>query len=101
MDIIGIDLGTTNSVATVYTQDGLKHISFDGDYLLPSVVNVSDEGVIVGVKAKNMAMIAEKNSAISIKRLIGSDEKINLNNKEYSPEEISSLIIKKIKTTAE
>ncbi len=101
MDIIGIDLGTTNSVATVYTEDGLKHISFDGDFLLPSVVNISQDGVIVGVKAKNMAMIAEDNTAISIKRVMGSDEKITLNSKEFSPEEISSFIIKHIKETAQ
>ncbi len=101
MDIIGIDLGTTNSVATVYSNDGLKHISFDGDFLLPSVVNISDEGVVVGVKAKNMAMIAQDNTAISIKRLMGTDKKITLNKKEFSPEEISSFIIKKIKATAE
>ncbi|MFK5977167.1 MAG: Hsp70 family protein [Sulfurovum sp.] len=101
MDIIGIDLGTTNSVATVYTKDGLKHISFDGDFLLPSVVNISQEGVIVGVKAKNMAMIAEDNTAISIKRVMGSDEKITLNSKEFSPEEVSSFIIKHIKETAQ
>ncbi len=100
MDIIGIDLGTTNSVATVYTENGLKHISFDGDFLLPSVVNVSDEGVIVGIKAKNMAMIAEDNTAISVKRVIGTDEKLTLNGKEFTPEEVSSFIIKKIITTA-
>lgn len=101
MDIIGIDLGTTNSVATVYTEDGLKHISFDGDFLLPSVVNISEDGVTVGIKAKNMAMIAEDNTAISIKRLMGSDKKVTLNNKAFLPEEISSLIIKKIKDTAQ
>jgi len=101
MDIIGIDLGTTNSVATVYTDDGLKHISFDGDFLLPSVVNVSDNGVVVGIKAKNMAMIAEENTAISIKRLMGTDNKVNLNGKEFTPEEISSFIIKKIKEIAQ
>jgi molecular chaperone DnaK len=101
MDIIGIDLGTTNSVATVYTKDGLKHISFDGDFLLPSVVNISNDGVIVGIKAKNMAMIAQENTAISVKRLMGSSEKITLNGKKFTPEEVSSLIIKKIKETAE
>jgi len=101
MDIIGIDLGTTNSVATVYTADGLKHISFDGDFLLPSVVNVSDEGIIVGVKAKNMAMIAEENTAISIKRLIGTKESVTLNGKKFTPQEVSSFIIKKIKENAQ
>ena len=101
MDIIGIDLGTTNSVATVYTPEGLKHISFDGDFLLPSVVNISNEGVTVGIKAKNMAMIAENNTAMSVKRVIGTDKKLTLNEKKFTPEEISSFIIKKIKTTAE
>ncbi len=101
MDIIGIDLGTTNSVATVYTDDGLKHISFDGDFLLPSVVNVGSNGVIVGIKAKNMAMIEENNTAISIKRLMGSDTKITLNGKKFTPEEVSSFIIKRIKETTE
>jgi len=101
MDIIGIDLGTTNSVATVYTENGLKHISFDGDFLLPSVVNVSNDGVIVGVKAKNMAMIAEENTAISIKRLMGTKESITLNGKKFTPQEVSSFIIKKIKERAE
>jgi len=101
MDILGIDLGTTNSVATVYTDEGLKHISFDGDFLLPSVVNVSDDGVIVGVKAKNMAMIAENNTAISVKRLMGTEETLALNGKSFTPQEVSSLIIKKIKETAQ
>ncbi|MEA1916509.1 MAG: Hsp70 family protein [Campylobacterota bacterium] len=99
-NVLGIDLGTTNSVATVYTDSGLKHIPFDNDYLLPSVVNISDNGVIVGAKAKNMAMIAIENTAISIKRVMGSDEVITLNNKNFTPQEISSFIIKKIVETA-
>ena len=99
-NVLGIDLGTTNSVATVYTDDGLEHISFDNDYLLPSVVNISDNGVIVGAKAKNMAMIASENTAISVKRLMGSSEAINLNNKKFTPQEVSSFIIKKIVESA-
>ena len=100
MDIIGIDLGTTNSVATVMEGDALQHILFDDDFLLPSVVNISDNGVIVGVKAKNMALIESENTAISIKRKMGSDEKIILNNTPYTPAEISSFIIKRIKEEA-
>ncbi|MEA2028494.1 MAG: Hsp70 family protein, partial [Campylobacterota bacterium] len=96
MDIIGIDLGTTNSVATVYTKEGLKHIAFDGEYLLPSVVNISDKGVVVGVKAKNMAMIAQEDTAISIKREMGSDKNFRLNGTNYTPQEISSFILKRI-----
>ena len=100
MDIIGIDLGTTNSVATVMEGDALQHILFDNDFLLPSVVNISDNGVVVGVKAKNMALIESENTAISIKRKMGSDEKIILNNTPYTPAEISSFIIKRIKEEA-
>ncbi len=100
MDIIGIDLGTTNSVATVMEGDALQHILFDDDFLLPSVVNISDNGVVVGVKAKNMALIESENTAISIKRKMGSDEKIILNNTPYTPAEISSFIIKRIKEEA-
>lgn len=97
---LGIDLGTTNSVATVYTDNGLKHISFDNDYLLPSVVNIGDNGIVVGIKAKNMAMIASENTAISIKRMMGSNEIITLNNKKFTPQEVSSFIIKRIVETA-
>jgi len=100
MDIIGIDLGTTNSVATVFYNDELRHISFDNDFLLPSVVNISNNGVVVGVKAKNMAVIASEDTAISIKRKMGGDEKIVLNNTTYTPVEISSFIIKRIKEEA-
>jgi len=100
MDIIGIDLGTTNSVATVLIDGELRHISFDNDYLLPSVVNISDEGVIVGIKAKNLALIERDKTAISIKRKMGRGEKVKLNNTFYTPAQISSFIIKRIKEEA-
>ena len=101
MDIIGIDLGTTNSVATVMEGDALRHIAFDNDFLLPSVVTIGDHGVVVGVKAKNMALIESENTALSIKRKMGSDAKVVLNNTEYTPAEISSFIIKRIKEEAD
>ncbi len=101
MEVIGIDLGTTNCVATVYDEQKLKHITFDGDFLLPSVVNIGENGVIVGIKAKNMAMIAVEDTAISIKRAMGTDKKITLHGKEYTPAEVSSFIIKKILQTTE
>lgn len=100
MDIIGIDLGTTNSVATIFENDELKHIIFDGDELLPSVVHIDNNGITVGIKAKNIAIISPENTAISIKRKMGSSEEVVLNKKEYSPENISSMILKKIKEEA-
>ena len=100
MDILGIDLGTTNSVATIYKEDNLEFVSFDNSDLLPSVVNISDNGVLVGQKAKNIAVISPEDTIISIKRKMGSEKKITLNSKDYSPEEISSLIIRKIKEEA-
>ncbi len=100
MDILGIDLGTTNTVATVYKDNNLEFVSFDNSDLLPSVVNISDNGVLVGQKAKNIAVVSPEDTVISIKRKMGSGEKITLNSKDYLPEEISSLIIKKIKEEA-
>ncbi len=99
--VLGIDLGTTNSVATAIVDGEIKSIVFDNSELLPSVVHISPRGVIVGVKAKNIAKVEPENTAISIKRKMGQDIKVNLNNKKYSPQEVSSFILKRIKDEAQ
>ncbi len=99
--VLGIDLGTTNSVASVIIDGEVKCFVFDGSELLPSVVHISDDGIVVGRKAKNIAKVEPENTAISIKRKMGQDIKVKLNNKEYSPQEISSFILKRIKEEAE
>lgn len=104
MAYLGIDLGTTNSVAIIYNdkKDSLEVVKIDGtDEILPSVVSYTNEGVIVGNEAKSGAIIYPETTVISIKRFMGSSEKINIGELEKTPEEISSEILKRLKTAAE
>ncbi|MCL2527843.1 MAG: Hsp70 family protein [Defluviitaleaceae bacterium] len=104
MPYLGIDLGTTNSAAIIYNDkiDSLEVVKVDGsDEILPSVVCYHDEGVIVGAEAKAGAVIYPESTIISIKRLMGVGEKLNINGMEKSPEDISAEILKKLKNAAE
>ena len=104
MSYLGIDLGTTNSVAVIYNDktDALEVVRIDGtDEILPSVVTYTDEGVIVGSEAKSGAIIYPENTMMSVKRLMGDTEKINIGAASYAPEEISAQILKKLKACAE
>jgi len=97
-EVVGIDLGTTNSVVSVMKDDEVVHTIFDGSSLLPSVVHVLENSeLIVGQKAKNVLAIEPDSTVASIKRKMGSDEKISLRDKKYLPQEISSFILKRIK----
>lgn len=100
--IIGIDLGTTNSAVAVL-EGGKPTIipSAEGGRVIPSVVSVKDGEIIVGEVAKRQAIAHPKNTIRSIKRLMGTKEKINVDGKEYTPEEISGMILQKIKADAE
>lgn len=107
MSYLGIDLGTTNSVATIYKdkEDTVEIVKIDGtDEVLPSVVTFplnSDEDVIVGSEAKEGAIIYPESTVISIKRIIGTDGKIELNGNSKTPEQVSAEILKKLKNSAE
>ena len=106
MAYLGIDLGTTNSVATIYRDkdDSIEVVKIDGtDEVLPSVVNyqVEDGSIVVGSEAKLASIIYPESTVISIKRKIGTDEKININGEEKTPEQISAEILKKLKKCAE
>lgn len=107
MSYLGIDLGTTNSVATIYKdkEDIVEIVKIDGtDEVLPSVVNFpleEGEEIIVGSEAKSGAIIYPESTIISIKRIIGTDEKIDINGVLKTPEEVSSEILKKLKKYAE
>lgn len=104
MSYLGIDLGTTNSVAIIYQDknDKLEVVKIDGtDEILPSVVSFSDEETLVGSEAKAGAVIFPESTVISVKRLMGTDEKILIGDIEKTPEEISSEILKKLKNAAE
>ncbi|CRX36902.1 / dnaK / Heat shock protein 70 /:386502 Reverse [Candidatus Hepatoplasma crinochetorum] len=99
--IIGIDLGTTNSVVAI--MDGTKTTVLEnpeGNRTTPSIVAFKGEQIIVGDAAKRQA-ITNPNTIISIKRLMGTDKKINVNGKEYKPEQISAMILSYLKEYAE
>lgn len=104
MAYLGIDLGTTNSVAVIYNDknDGLDVVKIDGtDEILPSVVSYTEEGIITGQEAKSGAIIYPESTVISVKRLMGSSEKINIGELTKTPEEISAEILRKLKISAE
>ena len=99
--IIGIDLGTTNSCVAVYDGGEAKVITNpEGMRTTPSVVAFKNGDIIVGQRAKNQ-MVTNKDTISSIKRKMGTSEKVSANGKEYSPEEVSAMILGDLKKTAE
>ena len=101
--IIGIDLGTTNSCVSVMEGGNFSIIpNSDGGRTTPSVVNIKDNGeIIVGEIAKRQAITNPDSTVISIKTHMGSDYKVDINGKSYTPQEISAMILKKLKKDAE
>ncbi|WEL22902.1 molecular chaperone DnaK [Candidatus Nanohalovita haloferacivicina] len=100
--IIGIDLGTTRS-AMAAIQDGEPKIleNNEGERITPSIVAFDDEERLVGKQAKNQRVTNEENTVKSIKRHMGEDYTVELNGDEYTPQEISSMILQKLKNDAE
>lgn len=101
--IIGIDLGTTNScVAVMEGGEAVVIPNSEGARTTPSVVGVSKNGDrLVGQVAKRQAVVNFDNTVISIKRHMGSDYKATMGGKQYTPQEISAMILQKLKTDAE
>ena len=99
--IIGIDLGTTNSCVAVMEGNEAKVITNpEGNRTTPSVVAFKNGDRIVGDAAKRQ-VVTNKDSVISIKRLMGSDKKVTLEGKAYTPQEISAMILGYMKSYAE
>ena len=101
--IIGIDLGTTNSCVAVM-EGGKPTViaNAEGDRTTPSVVAVTKEGErLVGKVAKRQAIVNSENTVMSIKREMGTNYKAKLGGKEYSPQEVSAMILSKLKADAE
>ena len=101
--IIGIDLGTTNSCVSVMEgNEPVVITNSEGSRTTPSVVAFSKTGErMVGQVAKRQAITNPENTVISIKRHMGSDHKVTINGKSYTPQEISAMILQKLKADAE
>lgn len=101
--VIGIDLGTTNScVAVLEGGEPVVIPNPEGSRITPSVVGFSKNGEkLVGQVAKRQAVSNTENTVSSIKRHMGSDHKVTLLNKSYTPQEISAMILQKLKSDAE
>ncbi|MGD8237268.1 MAG: molecular chaperone DnaK [Armatimonadota bacterium] len=101
--VIGIDLGTTNSVvAVVQAGDPVVITNREGSRITPSVVHFGKDGQrLVGVQARRQAVLSPERTVTSIKRKMGSRDKTTIDGKDYSPEEISGMIVRKLKEEAE
>ncbi len=101
--IVGIDLGTTNSVVAVM-EGGKPAViaNAEGNRTTPSIVGFSKSGErLVGELAKRQAVSNPDKTVVSIKRHMGTDYRVDIDGKKYSPEEISAMILKKLKDDAE
>ena len=101
--IVGIDLGTTNSLVAYYTRDGSRIIPNRlGKHLTPSVVSVDEKGnVYVGETALERMSLYPDTVASAFKRSMGSDREYELSGRKYRPEELSSLVLRALKEDAE
>lgn len=100
--IIGIDLGTTNSCVSVLEGGEPKVIVNDeGERTTPSVVAFKGDEELVGARAKRQAVTNVNNTIASVKRLMGTKQKVDANDKKWTPEEISAKILSKLKKDAE
>ncbi|MGI4939386.1 MAG: Hsp70 family protein [Janthinobacterium lividum] len=101
--IVGIDLGTTNSEIAVY-RDGRPVVLTDdrGRMMLPSVVGLSETGeLLVGEEARNQFMLYPERTVRSIKRRMGTDARVRLGERDYAPQEISAIILSRLKEIAQ
>jgi molecular chaperone DnaK len=101
-NIIGIDLGTTNSEVAALVHGHVQVLASDGEQIMPSVVGFSPDGrLLVGTPARNQYVLYPERTVRSIKRLMGSDQRVALGEQTYTPPEISAMILRALKTRAE
>lgn len=102
-NIVGIDLGTTNSLVAAIVNGKPTLIPNErGKFITPSIVGFTESGeLLVGEPAKNQAVASPESTISSIKRMMGSDKRVTVRDKDFSPQEISAVILKKLKLDAE
>lgn len=104
MAVIGIDLGTTNSLAA-YWKDGSVHLipNSTGEYLTPSIVSYSreEQKLVAGTPAKGRLLSHSEDTRTSFKRFMGTEKTFYLGNRHYTARELSAVVLKKIKQDAE
>ncbi|CAN2041246.1 Chaperone protein DnaK [Candidatus Magnetomoraceae bacterium gMMP-15] len=100
--IVGIDLGTTNSEIAFIIDSNTEVLKDNDNGIVPSCVGVNnEEKIVVGVEAWNQAAIAPEKTVLSVKRVMGTDQKFTLNESTYLPQEIAAFILKALKERAE
>lgn len=100
--IVGIDLGTTNSEVAALVDGSVQVLAHAGEQIMPSVVGLSLEGrLLVGTPARNQYALYPERTVKSIKRLMGSEQRVSLAEQTYTPPEISALILRELKSRAE
>jgi molecular chaperone DnaK (HSP70) len=100
--IIGIDLGTTNSEVAIVEKGQVVVIADNNKKILPSFVGIDDQGdILVGETARNQYLVYPERTVKSIKRLMGQDIQVDLAGHAYAPQEISAIILKRLKAIAE
>lgn len=101
--VVGIDLGTTNScIAIMEGSEATVITNAEGERTTPSVVGFSKSGErLVGRVARRQAITNPERTIVSIKRQMGTDHKVDIDGKKYTPQEISAMVLQKLKTDAE
>ncbi|MFV1958351.1 MAG: Hsp70 family protein [Planctomycetota bacterium] len=99
---VGIDLGTTNSEVAAHTDRGVVVLEEDGNAIVPSCVGLSPDGrVLVGEEALHQEILHPDRTVRSVKRLLGTEERISLGGQTFRPQEIAALILGALKDRAE
>ncbi len=100
--ILGIDLGTTNSEVAVIRNGKVEVLGENGELILPSVVGFDNQGrLLVGTPARNQFILAPERTVRSIKRKMGEDVTVRMGEQEFSPQEVSAIILRTLKERAE
>jgi molecular chaperone DnaK (HSP70) len=101
-NLVGIDLGTTNSEVAALVDGKAQVLASEGEQIMPSVVGLAPDGrLLVGTAARNQYVLYPERTVRSIKRLMGSEQHVSMAGQTYTPAEISAMILQALKARAE